>query len=96
MRRYRIIAGFAEHDERFGSRAEVEVQLEAAPAREEAARPRWPAVSEETTRALGEGDWRPSLNWIDVFQSCSTISPQADPAAGLRHRHPADGAQQRT
>jgi hypothetical protein len=28
----------------------------------------WPAVNEETTRALGEGDWRPSLNWIDVFE----------------------------
>jgi hypothetical protein len=32
----------------------------------------WPAVNKETTRALGEGDWRPSLNWIDV-SGCSTI-----------------------
>ncbi len=40
-RRYRIIAGFAEHDERFGSRAEVEVQLAAAPAREEAVQLVW-------------------------------------------------------
>jgi hypothetical protein len=68
VRRYRIIAGFAEHDERFGSRAEVEVQLAATPAREEAVQLVWPAVNEETTRALGEGDWRPSLNWIDVFE----------------------------
>jgi hypothetical protein len=28
----------------------------------------WPAVNKETTRALGEGDWRPSLNWLDVFE----------------------------
>ena len=68
VRRYRIIAGFAEHDERFGSQAEVEVQLAAAPFREEAVQLVWPAVNEETTRALGEGDWRPSLNWIDVFE----------------------------
>ena len=67
-RRYRIIAGFAEHDERFGSRAEVEVERAAAPAREEAVQLVWPAVDAETTRALGEGDWRPSLNWIDVFE----------------------------
>jgi hypothetical protein len=68
VRRFRIIAGFAEHDKRFGSRAEVEVQLAAAPARAEAVQLVWPAVNEETTRALGEGDWRPSLNWIDVFE----------------------------
>lgn len=68
VRRYRIIAGFAEHDERFGSRAEVEVRLQAAPSREEAVRLVWPAVNEETTRALGEGDWLPSLNWLDVFE----------------------------
>ena len=68
VRSYRIIAGFAEHDERFGSRAEIEVSLEAAPTREEAVQLVWPAVNEETTRALGEGDWRPSLNWIDVFE----------------------------
>lgn len=68
VRGYRIIAGFAEHDERFGSQAEVEVSLPAAPTREEAVRLVWPAVEEETTRALGEGAWRPSLNWVDVFE----------------------------
>ena len=67
-RRYRIVAGFAEHDERFGSRAAVEVPLEAAPTREEAVQLVWPAVKEETRRALGEGDWLPSLNWVDVFE----------------------------
>ena len=42
-----------------------------------------PAVNEETTRALGERDWRPSLNWIDVFELVDG-PPQADPAAGRR------------
>jgi hypothetical protein len=68
VRRYPVITGFAEHDERFGSRAEVGVPLEAAPTREEAVRLVWAAVHEETTKALGEGDWLPSLNWVDVFE----------------------------
>lgn len=68
VRRYRVIAGFAEHDERFGSRAEVEVQREAAPTRYEAADLVWPAIDEETSRALGEGDWQPSLLWVDVIE----------------------------
>lgn len=74
-RGYRIVAGFAEHDERFGSRAAVEVQLEAAPTREEAVQLVWPAVKEETRRALGEGDWLPSLNWVDVFELLSEAPP---------------------
>ena len=68
LRRYRIIAGFAEHDERFGSRAEVEVQREAAPARYEAVDLVWPSVDEETIRGLGTGDWQPSLLWVDVIE----------------------------
>ena len=68
VRRYRVIAGFAEHDERFGSRAEVEVQREAAPTRYEAVDLVWPAIDEETSRALGEGDWQPSLLWVDVIE----------------------------
>jgi hypothetical protein len=27
----------------------------------------WPAVEEVTSRALGEGDWQPSLLWVDVI-----------------------------
>ena len=68
VRKYRVIAGFAEHDERFGSRAEVEVQQEAAPTRYEAVDLVWPAVEQETSRALGEGDWQPSLLWVDVIE----------------------------
>jgi len=67
LRRYRVVAGFAEHDERFGSRAEVEVQRAAAPTRYEAEDLVWPAIDEETSRALGEGDWQPSLLWVDVI-----------------------------
>jgi hypothetical protein len=68
VRRYRVIAGFAEHDERFGSDAEVEVQRAAEPTRYEAVELVWPAVEEETRRALGNGDWRPSLLWVDVIE----------------------------
>ena len=67
-RRFRLRAGFAEHDERFGSSAEAEVRRETAPVADEAVRLVWRAVEEETTRALGEGDWRPSLNWLDVVE----------------------------
>ena len=67
-RKYRVIAGFAEHDERFGSRAEVEVQQEAAPTRYEAVDLVWPAIDEETSRALGEGDWQPCLLWVDLIE----------------------------
>jgi hypothetical protein len=62
------IAGFAEHDERFGSRAEVEVGREAAPTRYEAVDLVWPAIDEETSWAFGEGDWQPSLLWVDVIE----------------------------
>jgi hypothetical protein len=68
MRRYRVVAGFAEHDERFGSQAEVEVRREAAPTRYEAVDLVWPAIDEETSRALGEGDWQPSLLRVDVIE----------------------------
>jgi hypothetical protein len=27
-----------------------------------------PAVEEETSRALGEGAWQPSLLWVDVIE----------------------------
>jgi hypothetical protein len=65
---FRLITGFAEHDERFGSTAVVEVRRETVPSRDEAEQLIWPAVEAETTRALGGGDWRPSLNWLDVIE----------------------------
>jgi hypothetical protein len=65
---FRLIAGFAEHDERFGSTALVEVRRETAPSRDEAEQLIWPAIEAETTRALGAGDWRPALNWLDVIE----------------------------
>jgi hypothetical protein len=64
---YRVVAGFAEHDERFGASASVQVERESAPARDEAEALIWPAVDAVTVAALGEGDWQPSLNWIDVI-----------------------------
>jgi hypothetical protein len=66
--RFRLMASFAEHDEKFGSSAEIEVVRQAAPDRAEAVRLVWPAVEAETSRALGEGDWRPSLNSLEVVE----------------------------
>jgi hypothetical protein len=68
LKTFRVTAGFAEHDERLGSTATVIVRRESAPARAEAERLVWPTVREETRRALGDGDWRPSLNWLDVVE----------------------------
>ena len=67
-RTFVIRAGFADHDVRFGSSAMVEVQQDSAPSREDAMRLVWPAIEREMWRALGEGDWRPSLNWLDVIE----------------------------
>jgi hypothetical protein len=66
--RFRLTAGFFEHDVRFGSSVTIEVEREAAPARDEAVRLVWPAVEQETARALGEGDWRPSLSSLEVVE----------------------------
>jgi hypothetical protein len=67
-RRFRLTAGFFDHDVRFGSSVTIEVQREAAPGRHEAARLVRPAIEEEIARALGEGDWRPSLSSLDVVE----------------------------
>ncbi len=44
------------------------MRRENAPTREEAEALIWPAVWEVTAEALGEGDWRPSLSWLDVVE----------------------------
>ena len=67
-RTFQIRAGFADHDVRFGSSVTIEVRQESAPTRDEAAALVWPAIEGETGRALGEGDWRPSLSWLDVIE----------------------------
>jgi hypothetical protein len=71
-RRFRLTAGFAEHDERFVSSATVEVRRETAPARDEAEQLIRPAIWEMTTGALGEGNWNPTLNWLDVIELLSS------------------------
>jgi hypothetical protein len=58
---YLLDAGFAEHDVKWGSSAELEVSSNPAPTREEAEKLIWPAIWAQTERVLGEGDWRPSL-----------------------------------
>jgi len=77
---FRVTAGFAEQDERLGSSASVEVRRDTAPGPAEAEALVWPAVWAETVRRLGEGDWRPSLNWLDVVellagQEAAPVSP---------------------
>jgi hypothetical protein len=65
---YLLDAGFAEHDEKFGSSARLEVSSDPAPTREEAEKLIWPAIWAETRRGLGEGEWRPSLGWLDMIR----------------------------
>jgi hypothetical protein len=67
-RAFRLTAGFAEHDERYGGRASVQVSRPTPPDRAEAEALIWPAVEEATEQALGPGDWRPSLNWLEVTE----------------------------
>jgi hypothetical protein len=67
-RLFRLTSGFAEHDERFGSAATVDVRRETAPTREEAEQLIRPAIWEVTTGALGDGDWNPTMNWLDVIE----------------------------
>jgi hypothetical protein len=67
-RTFRLTAGFAEHDERLGSAATIDVRRETAPPRDEAERLIRPAVWAVTTSALGDGDWNPTLNWLDVIE----------------------------
>src|SRR5712691_3372611 len=67
-RRFRLVSGFAEHDERLGSKAEVYFSSEAVPTRDEAEALIEPAIWAETIRALGQGDWQPSMNWLDVIE----------------------------
>lgn len=65
---FRLTAGFAEHDERYGGSASVQVTRPVPPSRAEAEALIWPAVGEATARALGPGDWSPSLNWLEVTE----------------------------
>jgi hypothetical protein len=65
---FRLTAGFAEHDERLGASATTDVQRDTAPTRAEAEQLIWPEIWAVTSQALGDGDWRPSLNWLDVIE----------------------------
>ncbi len=78
-RRFRLLTGFAEHDEKLGSTAEVFFTGEAVPTRDEAEALIEPAIWEETTRVLGQGDWRPSMNWLDVIELLDERSSGPDP-----------------
>jgi hypothetical protein len=65
---FRLTAGFAEHDERYGGSASVQVTRPAALSRAEAETLIWPAIETATEQALGPGDWHPSLNWLEVIE----------------------------
>jgi hypothetical protein len=68
LRAFQVRARFADHDERFAATVSVGVLRETAPDRAEAEALVWPEIESETARALGDGDWRPSLLWIDVIE----------------------------
>jgi hypothetical protein len=67
---YLLVADFAEHDEKFGSTATVEVSSDPAPTREEAARLVEPAMQAECVRWRGgvAGEWYPSLAHLRVIR----------------------------
>ena len=65
-RRFEIHTDFAEHDEKIGGAAMALIERVTKPTREEAAELVYPAIYAETTRRLGEGDRRPSLNYLEV------------------------------
>jgi hypothetical protein len=65
-RHFLLRADFAEHDERLGASAEILVERDIAPTREEAVELVLPAVWEKTRSLLGDGDWNPSLSWLEV------------------------------
>jgi hypothetical protein len=72
---YLLDAAFAEHDERLGSSAQLEVSSDPAPTRAEAEKLIWPAIWAECERALGPGEWRPSLGTLTMIR---LLGPAAD------------------
>jgi hypothetical protein len=65
---YVLDASFAEHDERLGSSARHEVSSDPAPTRAEAEKLIWPAIWAECERALGPGDWHPTLGTLTMIR----------------------------
>jgi hypothetical protein len=65
---YVLDAYFAEHNERFGSSARLEVSSDSEPAREEAEQLIWPEIWAEVERELGQGDWQPSLDSLTMIR----------------------------
>jgi hypothetical protein len=76
--RFRILARFAQHDERFAAWAEAEVVRAQPPTRAESEQLIWPVIDAETARALGPGEWRPSLLYMDLIE---LVGEQRDPDA---------------
>ena len=66
--RFALRADFAEHDERLGGSVLIVVAQGRPPSPQEAEKLVFPAIEAETTRRLGEGDWRPTLNYLEVRQ----------------------------
>jgi hypothetical protein len=88
---YRLVAGYAEHDEKFSGSATADVDSDGPLSREEAqrlaesaidadARQRMAAVYPQ--REIGEDDVRPSLSSLEVIRLLGP-APAVEPAAGL-------------
>jgi hypothetical protein len=65
-RRFRIQADYAEHDEKIGGGVHAFVEQDTAPTRAQAEAIGWPLVQAAVEGRLGPGDWRPSLNTLEV------------------------------
>jgi hypothetical protein len=44
------------------------LRRETIPTRDEAEKLIQPAIWEATVQALGDGDWQPSMNWLDLIE----------------------------
>lgn len=82
LRTFRLTSGFAEHDEKAGMSATVDVRLAAAPDRYQAEGLIQPEIWAVTVRRLGEGDWHPSMNWLDVIELLEPVAEPGRPQPG--------------
>jgi len=88
---YRLVAGYAEHDEKFGGTATADVDSDGPWSREEAQRMAESAIDADARqrmaaiyplREIGDDDVRPSLNSLEVIRLLCP-APAVQPAAGL-------------
>jgi hypothetical protein len=80
--RFRLTARFADHDIRYAATVSVEFEGTAAPSRAQAERLVWPAMEATAADALGDGDWRLSVIWLDAVELLADADAGAGPVPG--------------